>query len=78
MCTGYAISTDGYRVAPNRCFIHGNISSTKDFLGWEVLQSQHFVPSTTNSGSDPSCWRRSKGNPIIDTTLSNFFDHYHS
>ena len=81
MCTGYAFSTEKHH-DPNRCYIHGNISSSDIFSGWEYVKSQHFVPSTTSVETkemndynewewESSCWRRPKGKTIIAPTLSS-------
>ena len=80
MCTGYAFSTEKHH-DPNRCYIHGNISSSAIFSGWEYVKSQYFGPSTTSVETremnyynkwewESSCWRR-KGKTIVDPTLSN-------
>ena len=70
LCSGFAVSTDKHH-NPNRCYIHGNISSSDIFSGWEYVQSQHFVPGTTSGEFDSSCWRRPKGKIIIAPTLFN-------
>ena len=80
MCTGYAFSTEKHKY-PNRCYIHGNISSSGIISSWEYVKSQNFVPSTTSVETkvmyyknewewESSCWRR-KGKTIIGPTLSN-------
>ena len=81
MCTGFAVSTDKHN-DPNRCYIHGNISSSDIFSGWEYVKSHYFGPSTTSVETkemnydnkwewESSCWRRPKGKTIIDPALSN-------
>ena len=59
-CTGYAISTPQFDVAPNRCFIHGNIAPTDNFStnGKWNIQSQYLVPTTTDGGVKRQCWQR--------------------
>ena len=37
LCTGFASSTAAHRSVPNRCFVHGNISSIDGFSDWNVL-----------------------------------------
>ena len=64
-CTGYAISDErhGY---PNRCFIYGDIYSTKDELtGWQIIwpESGKFpgsVPSKVKTRGDDfvECFKR--------------------
>ena len=79
MCTGYAFSTEKHKY-PNRCYIHGNISSSDIFSDWEYVKSKYFVSSTTSVETkemnddnewewESSCWRRPKGNTINDPTL---------
>ena len=43
----HAFSTEKHKY-PNRCYIHGNISSSDIFSEWEYVKSKYFVPSTTS------------------------------
>ena len=59
-CTGYAISTQQHPY-PNRCYVHGNISSMNSFSGWNIWQKPHSVPTYSSGSANVECWRRTTG-----------------
>ena len=59
-CTGFAHSNDKNDVAPNRCFVHGNTSSTALFSEWNKFKSNQneFSPVKSSESPDSMCWKR--------------------
>ena len=65
LCTGYAISTQAHGIAPNRCYIYGNLSKSGSSEWTEHPQlhkTEHFVPMNSSGNSEAKCFRRGISN----------------
>ena len=58
-CTGFSYSNEQHSKAPNRCFVHGNISSAEGFGNWDAFSVlQKFLPAKSSGHENSKCWRR--------------------
>ena len=65
-CTGIGYSNDQHGSVPNRCFVHGNTSSTNRFSEWyEFSRSQETLPTTSSGHENSKCWSRKGINSYI-------------
>ena len=65
-CTGIGYSNDQHGSVPNRCFVHGNTSSTNRFSEWyKFSRSQETLPTTSSGLENSKCWSRKGINSSI-------------
>ena len=57
-CSGFGTSSEGHSSFPNRCYVHGNISTSERFSEWQVFRQQHYIPTKSSGDINTFCWRR--------------------
>ena len=57
-CTGFATSSPAHSSDPNRCYVHGDISSSVKFSEWRTFQKQYYLPTNSSGASNVECWKR--------------------